>query len=183
MKHCELEGHLCGDTAEGGIGPFSVSFISKARGRIASFCGFSSVPTEVHHHFRLLLWDKIFGPCLYVCVRDKIIQIYTLPLYSFSQNWSCLFFSPFFGSLFLSWVAPMRHSVAAELMVGHGARTHQQWCKQRMLPGLCCESLASSVSVELSVCLCSKLGLWSTAKSTSMEGLLTSSRERGGYRN
>lgn len=68
MKHCELEGHLCGDTAEGGIGPSSVSFISKARGRIASFCGFSSVPTEVHHHFRLLLWDKIFGPCLYVCV-------------------------------------------------------------------------------------------------------------------
>lgn len=77
MKHCELEGHLCGDTAEGGIGPSSVSFISKAKGRIASFCGFSSVPTEVHHHFRLLLWDKIFGPCLYAYVCETKSYRYT----------------------------------------------------------------------------------------------------------
>lgn len=90
MKHCELEGHLHGDTAEGGIGPSSVFFISKTRGRIFSFCGFSSVPTEVHHHLKLCFCGTklLVCVCMYMCVRQSHTDTHPpfVPFNSFSQN-------------------------------------------------------------------------------------------------
>lgn len=152
MKHYELEGHYVVVLAELGIWQLFVSFISKIRGRIFSFSDFFSVPSEVHHQLKLFFCGTKFLSCVCLCVWDKIIQTHILPLYSFnsfSQNWSSLgFFPPTFGSPFVSWVC----FHAAQLMMGCGARTHQQ-CKQRVLPGPCCESSASSV--KLSVCLCS----------------------------
>ena len=71
MKYYRLEGRLCGDTAEGGIGHFSVSFVSKTRGRVSSFCGFSSVPTEVHHHLKLCFCGTKFLACVCMCVCEN----------------------------------------------------------------------------------------------------------------
>lgn len=156
MKHCKLEGHHVVVLAKGGIWQLSVSFISKTRGRIFSFSDFSSVPREVHHQLKLLFCRTKFLSCVCLCVWDKTIQTHILLLYSFncfSQNCSSLgFFPPIF------WQPSHELSCfhAAQLMMGCGTRTRQQ-CKQRVLPGPCCESSASSVSVELSICLYSSI--------------------------
>lgn len=72
MKHRDLEGHLHGDSAEGGIGLYSVSFISNTRGTVSSLCGFS-VSTEIHHHLKLCFCgtECLACVCMYLCVRQN----------------------------------------------------------------------------------------------------------------
>lgn len=186
MKHCELEGHLHGDTAEGGIGPSSVSFISKTRGRISCFCGFSSVPTEVHHYLKLCFCGTK-SPCLYVYVCETKPYRHTLPLYSsnsFSQNWSYCFF-PIFLAAF-SWVGLLprstvwQHSWWWAMGQGHISSGVSRECCQDFVVNLQPHPCLSSC---LSVCPRSQPGLWNAAKSTSVEGVVTSSRGHGGCRN
>lgn len=145
MKHCEMESHCVVVFAEQGIGHLSVSFISKTRKRIFSFSDFS-VPSEVHHQLKLLFCGagKIFILCMFVCVCE------TKPYRHMSSLCKCLLvsteliqpglFSPYFWQPFRE----LSCFHAAQLMMGCGARTHQQ-CKQRVLPGPCCASSASSV--------------------------------------
>lgn len=176
-KHCQLEGHLSGATVGRGIRP-SVSFLSQTRGRISSFCGFSSVPTEVHHHLKQ--WDKIFGLHLYVFVCETNTYGYISFLCSllmFFTEWILSLFASFFGSLLLSWVAP--HPALVTML------WQQSWGWVRTQPGvstegLCCESLASFVLVDLSVCFKPCLG--NASKSTWAEGVVTSSRGCEGCR-
>lgn len=130
---------------------------AKPEGEFSAFLTSPLSPVKFTTNSNCFFVGQNFCPvsvCL--CVWDKTIQTHILPLYSFncfSQNCSSLgFFPPIF------WQPSHELSCfhAAQLMMGCGTRTHQQ-CKQRVLPGPCCESSASSVSVELSICLYSSI--------------------------
>lgn len=134
-----------------------------------------------------MVGQNFWHASVYIGVWDKNIQIHTLPLFSVNsggffclfvlQNGSCLFLFHLFGSLFLSWVAPLPGLVMSLWQQSWG------WVRTRpgvSTEGLCCESLVSFVSVKLSVCFKPCLG--NASKNTWVEGVVTSSRGCEGCR-
>lgn len=124
--------------------------------------------------------------CIYWCMRQKhtdtypsFVLCYSVFLFVclFLRNGFCLFLLHLFGSLFLSWVAPLPGLVMTLWQQSWG------WVRTRpgvSTEGLCCESLASFVSVKLSVCFKPCLG--NASKNTWAEGVVTSSRGCEGCR-
>lgn len=165
MKHCELEGHYVE------FDHFLYNSSAKPEGEFSAFWTPSLSPVKFTTNSNCFFEGQNSCP-VSVCVWDKTIQTHILPLKSFnsiSQNWSNLGFFLYFWQPF----GELSCFHAAQLMMGCGARTHQQ-CKQRVLPGPCCEPSASSVC--WAVCMPLLQHLWSTTKITAVAREVTSSR-------
>lgn len=124
-------------------------------------------------HLYILVYEtKTYRYIPFLC---SLLQCFFVCL--FLRNGFCLFLLHLFGSLFLSWVAPLPGLVMTLWQQSWG------WVRTRpgvSTEGLCCESLASFVSVKLSVCFKPCLG--NASKNTWAEGVVTSSRGCEGCR-
>lgn len=117
LKHHQLEDHLSGDTVGRGIRP-SESLFSNTRWRVYSFCGFSPVPAEIHHHLGLCFcWTNLLACicCVYVC-ETRAHPSFVLFSKRFSTEWILSTFSPPLAAFFwVGFLPRLVTSIAAQV--------------------------------------------------------------------